>query len=84
MKTQLLFKFRVLLTLYKLYPPPLNLIIIFDLQMLKYAKNILINNFKEKLNMKGYGIASWIKKEEYRNYFITANYQPEADGQAYK
>ena len=23
--------------------------------------------------MKGYGIASWLKKEEYKDYFVTAN-----------
>lgn len=50
--------------------------------MLKYAKINLINNLKEKLNMKGYGIASWLRKEEYRNYFVSANYQPEDDGTA--
>lgn len=25
--------------------------------------------------MKGYGLASWLKKEEYKNYFVTANYK---------
>jgi hypothetical protein len=23
--------------------------------------------------MKGYGVASWLKKEEYKNYFVSAN-----------
>lgn len=24
--------------------------------------------------MKGYGLASWLKKEEYKNYFVTASH----------
>lgn len=30
--------------------------------------------------MKGYGVASWLKKEEYKNYFVTANYAQDQDG----
>lgn len=30
--------------------------------------------------MKGYGIPSWLKKEEYKNYFVTANSTQNSEG----
>lgn len=30
--------------------------------------------------MKGYGLASWLQKEEYKNYFVSANYTQDTEG----